>query len=144
MHRRCLQWYQILFFLIFWHYYHYTSWYFFYVSDCWWSFVDSKSPPVFRTLPSILAYLNSTEVWMVSFLPLISNCSSIFSKPFMTVPHTLITIVIIVTHKILCYFLVLWLDPIICLFLTFFFHTSVVHWNLKIHYTASSPFFLAN
>ena len=62
-----------------------------------WSLSDSKSPQVSRTLPSILAVLNSAVVWMVSTHPPTSKFSSPFSNPLVTVPNTLITIVIIVT-----------------------------------------------
>ena len=37
------------------------------------SLSDSKSPRIFRTLYSILADLNNTVVWMVSFLPLVTT-----------------------------------------------------------------------
>ena len=57
----------------------------------YWSLSDSKSPRVFRTLLSIPADLNEAEVWMVSILPLISNCSNHLSKPFGTVPRALTT-----------------------------------------------------
>ena len=61
----------------------------------YWSLSDSKSPQVFRTL-SILADLNNA-VWMVLIFPLISNFSSLSSKPFGTVPSAPITIGITVT-----------------------------------------------
>ena len=62
-----------------------------------WSLSDSKSPHVSRTLLSILAVLNNAVVWMVStHLPL-SNSSSPFNNPLVTVPNAPITIGIIVT-----------------------------------------------
>ena len=51
-----------------------------------WSLCISKSSPVSRTLPSILADLNDALVWMVSILPLISISFSVLSKTLKTVP----------------------------------------------------------
>ena len=51
-----------------------------------WSLSDSKSLQVFRILLSILAYLNNAVVWKVSTRPLISNSSSPFINPLVTVP----------------------------------------------------------
>ena len=62
-----------------------------------WSFSDSKSLQVFRTLLSILAVLNYVEIWIVSTRPLISNSSSPYNNPLVTVPTTSITISIIGT-----------------------------------------------
>ena len=62
-----------------------------------WSFSESKSPQVSRTLLSILAVLNNAVVWMVSTRPPTSNSSSPFSNPLVTVPNAPITIGKIVT-----------------------------------------------
>ena len=62
-----------------------------------WSMRDSKSPPISRSLLSILAVLNNAVVWMFSTRPPTSNSSSLFSKPLVTVPNAPITIGIIVT-----------------------------------------------
>ena len=62
-----------------------------------WSLSDSKSPPVTRTLLSILVVLNNAVVWMVSTLPPTSESSSHFSNPLVTVPKAQITIGIIIT-----------------------------------------------
>ena len=48
-----------------------------------WKLSDSKSPQVSRTLLSILVDLNSTVIWIVSILPLISNSSSYLFKPIL-------------------------------------------------------------
>ena len=56
-----------------------------------WSLSDSKSPQGSRTLLNILA------VWMVSTRPLISQSSSPFNNPLVTVPRVPIIIVITVT-----------------------------------------------
>ena len=61
-----------------------------------WSLSDIKSPQVSRTLLSILTVLNNAVVLMVSTPPPISNSSSPFSNPFVTVPNAPIIIDIIV------------------------------------------------
>ena len=58
---------------------------------------DSKSPQVFWTLLSILAYLNNAVVWLVSAHLLIYNSSCPLSKPLGIVPSPLITVGITVT-----------------------------------------------
>ena len=62
-----------------------------------WSLSDSMSPQVSRTLPSILADLNNTVIWMVSICPLISKFSIPFTNPMGIVPSVLITVGITVT-----------------------------------------------
>ena len=62
-----------------------------------WSLYHSKSLYVYRTLLSILANLNSAVVWMVFTRFLISNSSSTFTNPSMTVPSAAIIIGITVT-----------------------------------------------
>ena len=62
-----------------------------------WSFSDSNSPLVSRTLLSILAVFNNAVVWMVSTSPPTSKSSSPFNSPLVTVPNASITIGIIVT-----------------------------------------------
>ena len=57
-----------------------------------WSLSDSKSPQVSRTLLSILANFNSVVVWMVSTYIFISNSSSLFTNPSVTVVCTPLTI----------------------------------------------------
>ena len=54
-----------------------------------WSLSDRKSPQISRTLLSILAALNNSEVWMISIRPLTSKSSSPFN-------NLLIVIIIIV------------------------------------------------
>ena len=60
-----------------------------------WSFSDSKSPQVSRTLLSNLAVLNNVVVWMVSTRPPTSKSSSPFNSPLLTVPNAPIIIIII-------------------------------------------------
>ena len=72
-----------------------------------WSFSDSRFPQVSRTLLSILADLDNAVVciladlnvvvWMVATRPLISNSSSPFINPLVTVSNAPITIGITVT-----------------------------------------------
>ena len=62
-----------------------------------WSLSDSKSLHVTRTLLSILADPDNTVVWMISISPLISNSTSLLSKPLGTVSSTLSTIGITAT-----------------------------------------------
>ena len=61
------------------------------------SLSDNKSPPLSRTILSILADLNNAAVWMISTRPLISKFSSPCTNPLVTVPREPITIGIIVT-----------------------------------------------
>ena len=70
----------------------------------YWSLSDSKSPPVSRTLLSIMAVLNNVVVWMVSTRPLISKSSSSFNNPLVKVPNAPITIDIIVTFMFHSFF----------------------------------------
>ena len=79
--------------------------------QCWSSLVP-------RTLLSILANLNNSEVLMISIPLLISDFSSLFSKLFGTV------------HQ----------SASICLFIYLFILHSLVHWNSKIYKTANSLF----
>ena len=58
----------------------------------YWSLCDRQSRQVFRTLLSILAYLNNSVVWMISTHPLISKSSVPVSKHLVTVPRAPITI----------------------------------------------------
>ena len=62
-----------------------------------WSFRDSKSLQVSRTLLSILAVLKNFVIWMVSTRPPTSKSSSPSNDPLVTVPKAPITIGIIVT-----------------------------------------------
>ena len=71
-----------------------------------WSLSESKSPPVTRTLLSILADLNNAVVWMISDCPLIFNSSSPLTKPLGNVTSALIIIGITVTFMFHCFFLV--------------------------------------
>ena len=62
-----------------------------------WRPSDSKTPPISRTLLSILADLNNADVGIVSIRFLISNFSNPLPKPLETVPSESIIIGIIVT-----------------------------------------------
>ena len=64
-----------------------------------WSLSDSKFPQVSGILLSILANLNHRVVWMVVYRVLISNLSSPFINPLVTVLSAPITIGITVTFK---------------------------------------------
>ena len=59
---------------------------------------DNKSPPVSKTLLNILDEFNNAVVSMVPILPLISNSSSLFSKPLGTVRNAPTAIVISHLH----------------------------------------------
>ena len=58
--------------------------------------IDSKCPPVSRTLLTILAVLNNAVVWMVSTRPPTFKSSSPFYNPLVSVPKVTITIAITV------------------------------------------------
>ena len=64
-----------------------------------WSFSDSKSPQVSRTLLNILAIPNNAVIWMVSTSPPTSKSSRPFNTPLVTVPNAPITIAIILTFR---------------------------------------------
>ena len=57
-----------------------------------WSFSNSRSPQVSRTLLSILAVFNNAVVWMVSTRPPTSKSSRPFNNLSVTVPKAPITI----------------------------------------------------
>ena len=61
------------------------------------SLSDCKSPQVSRTFLSILTVLSNVVVWMVSARPLISESSSLFNKPLVTIQKAPVTIGIIAT-----------------------------------------------
>ena len=65
-----------------------------------WSWNDSKSPQVSRTLLSILADLNNAAVCMVSTRPFISKSLTPFINPLVTVSSDPITIGITVTFML--------------------------------------------
>ena len=69
-----------------------------------WSLSDSKSPPVSKTLLSILAVLKNVAVWMVSTRPPTSKSSSPFSNPLVTVPNAPVTMGIIITFMFHSFF----------------------------------------
>ena len=69
-----------------------------------WSLCDNKSPQVSRTLLSILAYHNSTVVWMVSTRLLISKSSCPCTNPLVTASRAPITVVITVTFMFHTFF----------------------------------------
>ena len=63
----------------------------------YWSLRDNKSLQVSRILFSPLADFNNAVVWMISARPLISNSSSPFINPKVTVPSAPITTGITIT-----------------------------------------------
>ena len=69
-----------------------------------WSLCNRKSPQVSRTLLSILADFNSSVVWMVSILLLISSSSSLFPRFWIIVSRTPTMIGITVTLIIHTFF----------------------------------------
>ena len=98
-----------------------------------WSLSDNKSLRVARTLLSILADLNNAVVWMFSTRHVISKSSSPCTNPLMTVPRSPIKIGIIVTFMFHSFLNSLARSR-------YLFH-SVVHWDGKVHNSASSLFF---
>ena len=141
---------------------YFTPWEFFHISVSWCSFsevwVAASLPQVSRTLLSILADLNNVVVWIFSTRFLISNSSSPFNNPLVTVSRTPITVGINVTFMFRSFFssLILHLDffQVSCstvfqfsskvqgtysLF-TFFQFYSVVSRDSKVHNSASSLF----
>ena len=69
-----------------------------------WSFSDSKSPQVSRTLLSILAVLSNAVIWIVSTRPPTSKSSSSFNNPLVIEPKAPITIGTIVTFMLHSFF----------------------------------------
>ena len=98
--------------------------------------LDFKWQQVFRTLPSILADFNNSVVWMVSTRPFISNSSSSFINPLVT-----ITIDINVTFHSFFFQFSRKIQVFIFLF-TFFQFYFVVSLDNKVHNFASSLFFV--
>ena len=70
----------------------------------YWSLSDSTSPQVHKTFLCILADLNKVIAWMVSIRSVIFTSSSTFSNLLVTVQRTSISIGIIVTFMIHCFF----------------------------------------
>ena len=95
-----------------------------------WSFSDSKSPQVSRTLLSILSVLNNAVVWMVSTRPPISKSSSRFNNPLVTV--TKAPIGIIVTFVFHSFFQFPSKVQVLILLFPFFQFYSVVSRDCKI------------
>ena len=85
-----------------------------------WSFSDSTSPQVSRTLLIILAVHNNAVVWIVSTRPPTSMSSSPFNNPLVTLPKGPITIGIIVKFILL--------QLLQSLLLLRFFHTRLSCW----------------
>ena len=92
----------------------------------WWFFnrslSDYNSPQVSRTLPSILANLNNTVVWMVSTCLLISKSSSPFTSPLVTVPSALVTFGLTITFMFIVFQFSSKVEVLICLFTFFQFY----------------------
>ena len=77
----------------------------FHMSFSWWFFTWVwVTASHLRILLSILAVLSDAVVWMVSTHPLISNSSSPFNNPLVTIPKASITIRIIVTFMFHSFF----------------------------------------
>ena len=74
---------------------------------------------MYRTLLSILAYLNDDVVWIVSTCSLISKFSSHLTNSLEIVPSSPITISITITFMFHSFFLVLW--PGLGTYLSFLF-----------------------
>ena len=107
----------------------------------YWSLCDSKSPQISMTL-SILTYLNNAIVWIVITHPPISSSSSTLSYFWGTIPSTPITVGITITLIFCCFFFSFPAkSKYLSLFLLSLIFTSVVHWDGKVHYMATSLFF---
>ena len=65
---------------------------------------DSKSPQVSQILPTILADVNNTVVWMVSTHPFVSKSFSPCTNPLVIILCTSITIGITVTFMFPSFF----------------------------------------
>ena len=107
-----------------------------------WSFIDSKSPQVSRTLLSIVALLNNAVVLMVSTRPPTSKSSLSFNNSLLTVPKASISIGIIVT----CMFHIFFQFPkkveVLILLFTFFQFYSVISRDSKVdNFAISLSFF---
>ena len=80
------------------YYHYYTHLRGIYTSVSHWSSSNLKSPQICRTLLSILADFNNTVVLIIAVRPLISNSSSPFINPLVSVSSEPITIGITVTY----------------------------------------------
>ena len=80
-------------------------------------------------------------VWMVSTRLPISNSSSLFGNPLVTVPNAPITIGIIVTYIFHSFFRFPSKVDVLILLFTFFQLYFVVSWDSKVNYFTSSLFF---
>ena len=69
-----------------------------------WSLSENKSPQVSRTFLSILAYLYSVVVWIVSTRYLIFKSSSLCADVLVTLPSVQITIAMTVTFMFHSFF----------------------------------------
>ena len=108
----------------------------------YWSLSDSESLQVSRTLLSILVDLNDTVVWIASSSSFISNSSSPFINPLVTVPRATITTGVNVTFKFHSFFQFPNKVEVFILLFTIFQFYFVVSRNSKVHNFASSLFFL--
>ena len=103
-----------------------------------WSWSDSKSPQVSRTLLSILAVLNNAVVWMESTRTPTSESSSPFNNPLANVPNAPIIIRIIVTFMFHFFFQFPSNVEVLILLFIFFQFYSVVSRDSKVDNFASS------
>ena len=85
-----------------------------------WSFSDTRSHKVSKTVFSILTDLNNYVVWMVSTHPLFSKTSSLCTNPFVIVSTAPFTFCIIVTFMFHSFFSVPYLGPVIFPFFLFY------------------------
>ena len=87
---------------------------------------DSKSPPVSRTLLSIIANLHDAVVCMILILPLIVNYFCLFSKLLGTFQITLTIVGITITFTFRCFYQFSGRVQVFIYLFAFFYHHSAV------------------
>ena len=106
----------------------------------YWSFSDSKSSQVSRTILSILADIDNAVVWMISPCPHIPKPSSPFTNPLVTLPSAPITIGVTITFMFSSLFVFSFSSKVLVLIPLFAFFQFYLVFDRegKVYYSAGS------